>query len=86
MASVKWLTRDHRNGHQFPRLFSDFGLSFWEQRDELPVQLLPVSEVEVKAEIARPAWHEIIRGGHHLPRLRRGMDRRVGGERRRAEH
>jgi hypothetical protein len=31
-----------------------------EQRDELPIQLLPVTEVEVKAQIARPAFHEII--------------------------
>ena len=29
-------------------------------RDGLPVQLLPVAEIEVKAEIARPALHEII--------------------------
>jgi hypothetical protein len=40
--------------------FQTSDYTFWEQRDELPVQLLPVTEIEVKAEIARPALHEIV--------------------------
>jgi Mo-co oxidoreductase dimerisation domain len=40
--------------------FQTSDYTFWEQRDELPVQLLPVTEVEVKAQIARPALHEIV--------------------------
>ena len=57
MASVKWLTRIIVTDTSFRGYFQTSDYTFWEQRDELPVQLLPVSEVEVKAEIARPAWH-----------------------------
>ena len=60
MASVKWLTRVVLTDTTFRGYFQTSDYSFWEQRDELPIQLLPVSEVEVKAEIARPALHEII--------------------------
>jgi DMSO/TMAO reductase YedYZ molybdopterin-dependent catalytic subunit len=60
MASVKWLTRVVVTDTTFRGYFQSSDYTFWEQRDELPVQLLPVSEVEVKAEIARPALHEII--------------------------
>ncbi|HEU4678944.1 MAG TPA: sulfite oxidase [Terrimicrobiaceae bacterium] len=60
MASVKWLSRVVVADTSFRGYFQTSDYTFWEQRDELPVQLLPVSEVEVKAEIARPALHEII--------------------------
>lgn len=60
MASVKWLTRIVVTETTFRGYFQTSDYTFWEQRDELPVQLLPVTEVEVKAEIARPALHEII--------------------------
>jgi DMSO/TMAO reductase YedYZ molybdopterin-dependent catalytic subunit len=60
MASVKWLTRIVVTDTTFRGYFQTSDYSFWERRDELPVQLLPVTEVEVKAEIARPALHEII--------------------------
>jgi DMSO/TMAO reductase YedYZ molybdopterin-dependent catalytic subunit len=60
MASVKWLTRIVVTDTAFRGYFQTSDYTFWEQRDELPVQLLPVTEVEVKAEIARPAFHEII--------------------------
>lgn len=60
MASVKWLSRIVVADTSFRGYFQTADYTFWEQRDELPVQLLPVSEVEVKAEIARPALREII--------------------------
>jgi DMSO/TMAO reductase YedYZ molybdopterin-dependent catalytic subunit len=60
MASVKWLRRLVVTDATFRGYFQTSDYSFWEQRDELPVQLLPVTQVEVKAEIARPALHEII--------------------------
>jgi DMSO/TMAO reductase YedYZ molybdopterin-dependent catalytic subunit len=60
MASVKWLTRIVVTDTAFRGYFQTSDYTFWEQRDELPVQLLPVTEIEVKAEIARPALHEII--------------------------
>ena len=60
MASVKWLTRIIVTDTAFRGYFQTSDYTFWEQRDELPVQLLPVTEIEVKAEIARPALHEIV--------------------------
>jgi DMSO/TMAO reductase YedYZ molybdopterin-dependent catalytic subunit len=61
MASVKWLTRIVVTDQMFHGYFQTSDYTFWEQRDELPIQLLPVTEVEVKAQIARPVLHEVVR-------------------------
>ena len=60
MSSVKWLNRIVVTDRNFRGYFQTSDYTFWEQRDGLPIQLLPVGEVEVKAEIARPALHEIL--------------------------
>ena len=60
MASVKWLTRILVIDRAFRGYFQTADYTFWERRDGLPIQLLPVGEVEVKAEIARPALHEMV--------------------------
>src|SRR5215471_14965615 len=60
MASVKWLTRILVIDRVFRGYFQTSDYTFWERREGLPMQLLPVGEVEVKAEIARPALHEIV--------------------------
>jgi len=60
MASVKWLTQILVIDRVFRGYFQTADYTFWERRDGLPVQLLPVGEIEVKAEIARPALHEIV--------------------------
>lgn len=60
MASVKWLHRIVVSDTIFRGYFQTSDYTFWEQRDELPIQLLPVTEVEVKAQIARPVLHEIL--------------------------
>ena len=60
MASVKWLRRIVISDCMFRGYFQTSDYTFWEQRDELPIQLLPVTEVEVKAQIARPVLHEIL--------------------------
>jgi len=60
MASVKWLTRMVATDQTFRGYFQSADYTFWERRDGLPIQLLPVSEVEVKAEISRPALHEVV--------------------------
>ncbi|HXR35778.1 MAG TPA: sulfite oxidase [Candidatus Binataceae bacterium] len=60
MASVKWLTRIVVIDRAFRGYFQTADYTFWERRDGLPIQLLPVGEVEVKAEIARPALHEVV--------------------------
>jgi DMSO/TMAO reductase YedYZ molybdopterin-dependent catalytic subunit len=60
MASVKWLHRIVVSDTIFRGYFQTSDYTFWEQREELPIQLLPVTEVEVKAQIARPVLHEIL--------------------------
>jgi DMSO/TMAO reductase YedYZ molybdopterin-dependent catalytic subunit len=60
MASVKWLTRIVVADQVFRGYFQTADYTFWEQRDELPIQLLPVTEIEVKAQIARPVLHEVL--------------------------
>jgi len=32
----------------------------WENRDGLPIQMKPVTEMQIKSEIARPAPHEVM--------------------------
>ncbi len=60
MASVKWLTRLVVTDRGFRGYFQTSDYTFWEKRDGLPIQMLPVGEVEVKAEIARPILHEVL--------------------------
>ncbi len=60
MASVKWLTRILVIDRSFRGYFQTADYTYWEQRDGLPIQLLPVGEVEIKAEIARPGLHEVV--------------------------
>jgi DMSO/TMAO reductase YedYZ molybdopterin-dependent catalytic subunit len=60
MASVKWLTRLLVIDRVFCGYFQTADYTFWERRDGLPIQLLPVGEMEVKAQIARPALHEVV--------------------------
>jgi len=59
MASVKWLTRIVVTDCPFNGYFQSLEYSYWERRNSLPT-LMPVTEMEVKAEIARPGMHEVI--------------------------
>lgn len=60
MASVKWLNRLVLVDRPFRGYFKTADYTYWEQRQGLPTQLLPVTENEVKAQIARPAPREIV--------------------------
>ncbi len=60
MASVKWLTRIVVTDRAFRGYFQTADYTVWERREGLPIQLLPVGEVEVKAQIARPALYEVV--------------------------
>ncbi|MBV8234185.1 MAG: sulfite oxidase [Acidimicrobiia bacterium] len=62
MASVKWLTRVIVTDRPFDGYFQSFMYTIWERRHGLP-SLVPVTELEVKAEIARPAPHEVVARG-----------------------
>ncbi len=62
VASVKWLTRILVADYPFQGHFQTVDYARWERRDGLPSRV-PLSELEVKAEIARPAMHEVLSGG-----------------------
>jgi DMSO/TMAO reductase YedYZ molybdopterin-dependent catalytic subunit len=59
MASIKWLTRIVVTDSPFQGYFQTFDYSIFERRAGLPV-LVPVTELEVKAEIARPVQDEVV--------------------------
>lgn len=60
MASVKWLNRISISNVPFRGYWQTLDYTYWETRNGLPIELLPVSEIEVKAEIARPGLHEVL--------------------------
>lgn len=59
MASVKWLRRVVVMDKPFHGYDQTTNYSIWEQRDGLPT-LVPITEIEVKASIARPAVGETV--------------------------
>jgi DMSO/TMAO reductase YedYZ molybdopterin-dependent catalytic subunit len=62
MASVKWLKRIIVTDRPFRGFFQTMAYSYFERRDGLP-NLVATTELNVKAQIARPARHEIIKAG-----------------------
>lgn len=62
MASVKWLRRILVIDHHFPGFFQTMDYAIWERRDGLP-RLVPVTEIQVKSQIARPAPFETVPKG-----------------------
>ncbi len=60
MASVKWLTRIIVTDCAFRGYFQTSDYTYWVRPEGLPIQLLPVGEMEVKSQIARPAMYEVI--------------------------
>ncbi|HLV80288.1 MAG TPA: molybdopterin-dependent oxidoreductase, partial [Chthonomonadaceae bacterium] len=67
MASVKWLVRIIVTDRPFTGYFQTADYAYWARRDGLPPQRIPVGEAEVKAQIARPARHEMIPAGAVYP-------------------
>lgn len=59
MASVKWITRIIVTRQPFSGYFQTFMYTVWERRHGLPT-LVPVSDMAVKAEIARPMPGEVV--------------------------
>ncbi len=59
MASVKWLTRIVVTERPFDGFFQSLQYSYFERRNGLPT-LVPVTEMQVKAEIACPAMDEAV--------------------------
>ena len=63
MASVKWLVRIVVTDRPFQGFYQTADYAYWERRDGLPAQRLPIQQMLVKAQIARPACHEVVAAG-----------------------
>jgi DMSO/TMAO reductase YedYZ molybdopterin-dependent catalytic subunit len=62
MASVKWLERINVTDRPFRGYFQTMQYAVWERRHGMP-SLVPVTEIHVKAQVARPAPFEIVPKG-----------------------
>jgi DMSO/TMAO reductase YedYZ molybdopterin-dependent catalytic subunit len=62
MASVKWLRKIIVSDRPFQGFFQTMQYSYFERRDGLPT-LVPGTELQVKAQIARPARGEVVSAG-----------------------
>jgi hypothetical protein len=59
MASVKWLSRIVLTDEPFRGYFQAVDYAYWESLAGMPIHV-PITEMMLKAQIARPALHEII--------------------------
>jgi DMSO/TMAO reductase YedYZ molybdopterin-dependent catalytic subunit len=68
MAAVKWLQRIVVTDQPFHGYYQSADYFYWERREGLPT-LVPLSEMQVKAEIARPeAGENVAAGSRYLVR------------------
>ncbi|MBA2431174.1 MAG: sulfite oxidase [Chthoniobacterales bacterium] len=62
MASVKWLQRLVVTEEPFHGYYQSIDYTYWEDRDGMPT-LVPLTEMRVKAQIARPEAGEVVPAG-----------------------
>ncbi len=62
MASIKWLTRIVALRRPYQGYYQTVDYAYWQHRDGFPNRV-PVTELQVKAQIARPAVGEVIAKG-----------------------
>jgi DMSO/TMAO reductase YedYZ molybdopterin-dependent catalytic subunit len=62
MAAVKWLTRIVASSVPYNGYYQTVDYSYWERRGGQP-SLVPISEMMVKSQIARPGFSETVRAG-----------------------
>jgi DMSO/TMAO reductase YedYZ molybdopterin-dependent catalytic subunit len=65
MASIKWLQRVIVTDQPFNGYFQTLDYAFWKRRGDM-VERVPLSELQTKAEIARPAEGEIVPANSHV--------------------
>ena len=65
MASIKWLQRIIVTDQPFNGYFQTLDYAFWKRRGDM-VERVPLSELQTKAEIARPAEGEIVPANSHV--------------------
>lgn len=63
MASVKWLTGIYVTDTPFQGFFQTLDYTYWEGGGALSPQMTPLSVMQVKAQIARPAPGETVAAG-----------------------
>jgi DMSO/TMAO reductase YedYZ molybdopterin-dependent catalytic subunit len=59
MASIKWLERIIVTNKPFNGYYQTLDYAYWKRRGEI-AELVPLSEIAIKAEIARPVQGEIV--------------------------
>jgi DMSO/TMAO reductase YedYZ molybdopterin-dependent catalytic subunit len=59
MASIKWLKRIIITNKPFTGYYQTLDYAYWKRRGDL-AELVPLSEMEIKAEIAQPVEGEIV--------------------------
>jgi DMSO/TMAO reductase YedYZ molybdopterin-dependent catalytic subunit len=59
MASVKWLQRIIVTEQPFTGYYETIDYAYWERREAI-AELTPLTEMQVKAQIARPAQGEVV--------------------------
>ena len=59
MASIKWLQRIIVTDQPFTGYYQTMDYSYWKRRGDM-ADLAPITEIQVKAEIAKPAQGEIV--------------------------
>ncbi len=62
MASVKWLTKITATAIPFEGYWQTLEYAYWKRKDG-QTTLTPITEMQIKAEIARPALHEAVPAG-----------------------
>ena len=62
MAAVKWLTRIVASSEPYHGYYQTIDYAFWERGSTIPT-LMPITEMRVKAQIARPEFAEAVRAG-----------------------
>ena len=62
MASVKWLTRIIASARPYNGFYQTIDYSFWQRGSSAPT-LVPITEMQVKAQIARPGYAEAVPAG-----------------------
>jgi DMSO/TMAO reductase YedYZ molybdopterin-dependent catalytic subunit len=59
MASIKWLQRIIISGEPFTGYYQTLDYAYWKRRGDI-AELTPIAELQVKAEIAKPARGETV--------------------------
>lgn len=62
MASVKWLTRIIASAHPFNGYYQTIDYAYWERGPSAPT-LVPITQMQVKAQIACPGVADAVRAG-----------------------